>query len=135
MELHERRTVKLGIQAGTKQPIQCFDIERADGQPLEAVVRQRSFEVQRKVASSLPSLGDEDADRLLLEATSYELERARRGSIEPLNVVHRHHDRARLGQRAKHAEDAQRDRPRVRRGAFCLPPQQRDLERAPLRLG
>ena len=39
MEQQERGTMELGIEAGAEKPIQCFDTERADGQPLEAVFR------------------------------------------------------------------------------------------------
>ena len=58
MDLQELRTVEAGIQARAKQPIHSFDVEWSDRQPLEAVFRQRSLEDQRKLASSLASLGD-----------------------------------------------------------------------------
>ena len=107
MELREHGTVELHIQASTKQPIQCLDVQRPDGQPTDTAFRERSFELERKIAKSLPSPGKDEADRLLLETTSDELKRTGRGSIKPLHIVGGDNDRARFGEKAKHTEDAQ----------------------------
>ena len=98
MQLLQRGTVELGVEARAKQPIQRFDIEWSDREPLETVARQGSFEVQRGGVSRLPSLGHEEPDRLLPEPAGNELECARRRWIEPLDVIHGHHDRPGLGQ-------------------------------------
>ena len=98
VQLLQRGTVELGVEARAKQPIQRFDIEWSDREPLETVARQGSFEVQRGGVSRLPSLGHEEPDRLLPEPAGNELECARRRWIEPLDVIHGHHDRPGLGQ-------------------------------------
>ena len=89
----------------------------------------------RAGAIRLPPPGDEQADRRLSEPTGDELERTRRRRVEPLDVVDGQENRSGLGQRAHDAEEAQRDGARLRRGAFGLPPEQRNLERVPLRFG
>jgi hypothetical protein len=118
---------------GTKHAIECVEVERADEQPINATLRECSIETERKVARSLPSLGDEEANWLLLETANDELERNCRGPIQPLDIVNGDHDWTHLRERAKHAENAQRNRSRQRYGPFRLRPQQRDVERATLR--
>jgi hypothetical protein len=134
VELFECRAVELDVGAVAEQSIERVQVERPDGQPLEAIVRQRQFGQSRHVPSLQPA-GDQQSDRPFSETAGDELERTRRRSVEPLDIVDRQEDGSALGQRPHDAEEAQRDRARKRRRAFGLPAQQCHLERAPLRLG
>ncbi len=96
VQLGECRARELRIQAGTKHAIHRVEVERTDEQAINASLRERSIETERNVARRLPSLGDEDADWLLLEPANDELERNCRGPIQPLDIVNGDHDWAHL---------------------------------------
>src|SRR5256885_10070211 len=72
------------------------DYEVTGVQTCALPIWERSIETERKVAHRLRSLGDEEADRLLLETANDELERNCRGPIQPLDIVNGDHDWAHL---------------------------------------
>src|SRR5581483_238913 len=107
--------------------------ERAEPQAHEPTGREQALAVER-LGDSMPLPdGHEQPDRLRAEPPQRELERSRRGGVEPLGVVERDEERAPLGHDAKHVEHREPDRMAVWRSIPRLGDQEGDLERAPPR--
>ena len=99
-----------------------------------ALLGERAVEPERHpVAVPVGPLGEEEEDALLAEAAQRELEHEGRRAVEPLDVVHRDHERGGLRQRPQRAQERDRHRAVVRRLALRVLEQQGDLERAALR--
>ena len=105
--------------------------QRADGQPLEPLVRERALELDRaRKVRSQPQSGQEH-DRLVSETPERDLERARRRWVEPLDIVEGDEDRRLLGQGTKNVQHRKPDCVRIGRRLAGLHEQQRHLERPP----
>jgi hypothetical protein len=103
--------------------------ERTDVDPLGPVPLERPLELRRKPRE----LREQEADGLGVDAAGREREHLARRRVEPLEVVDRDDHRRRAGERAQQVEQPERDRVRLGRRTGGHGPQQRDLERQPLR--
>ena len=86
-------------RACERQPEVCLEklvngteAQRADVQPLHAVVTDRPLEV-RRLRTFAEATGEQQEDRPIAQPPQREGERARRGRIEPLDVVDREDNR------------------------------------------
>lgn len=113
--------------------------ERVDGDRLQhETFRPKAdgaFEVERIVESGRLTERAQDPGGLIGQAAEREGERRRRGGVDPLHVVDRDHDRPVRGKSPEGAERRHRYRTSVGSRPRAPGPQQRDVERAALRLG
>jgi hypothetical protein len=107
-------------------------MERADAegpyrQPLDALRLECSLELRRLRSFDDPP-GQEQKHAVGSNPTQRERERARRGRVEPLNIVDSEHDRP-FGERLQGSTDRDAQRPRIDRLLGSLVQEQRDFER------
>ena len=93
---------------------------------------RRAFELRRMRALGRPPR-QQEADRARVEPPQGERERARRGRVEPLNVVDGDQDRCAFAQELQRVAHCDRERAAIDRIARRLLSEQRHLERAPPR--
>ena len=94
-----------------QQPMERADAERSNRQPLDALRIQRLLQPGRLGASDEPP-GEQQENRARSESSQRERKRARRGRVEPLNVVDGNQNRLPLAEQAA----ARRVPPRRARG-------------------
>ncbi len=115
-----------------QEPVKRTCAQRADGQRLDALGRQRLLEARRLIPVDDTSR-EQDDDRSRFEPSQRELDRAGRRRVEPLDVVDRDGDRAGFADQLQHVAHRDRDGAGVDRIARGIVPQSGDLERAPPR--
>ena len=69
--------------------MQSTRTQRTDADALESLGAERAVETQRHRAGARRTQREQEANRATLEPASRELEHAGRGTVEPLDVVHR----------------------------------------------
>jgi len=134
-----RRTVNAKKRSPTERPtqprldqlVQRPGAQRADPNHLESLV-QRTVETQRHQAATTAQR-KEETDGKTPESPSRELQHPSRGTVEPLDVIHRDDDRRPGGQLSQHRHRRHRDRTRTSDRVTAACSQQRNLERFPLR--
>ena len=107
------------------------EAERADSDTLDPVRVEGVLDGRRLVPLSEPTRPDEQHVGLGQPAKR-EPERARRGRIEPLEVVDRDDD-VLFGEQPKRVANSNTKSPRIHRRPGCILEEQRDLERPTLR--
>jgi len=88
------------------------ETERADVQPLHSVGRDRPLEVWR-LRTFAEATGDQQEDRPIVQPPQRESECARRGRIEPLDVVDREDNRPLGGENLQRAPDRDTERAQI----------------------
>ena len=84
-----------------QQPMERADAERSNRQPLDAPRIQRLLQPGRLGASDEPP-GEQHENRARSESSQRKRKRARRGRVEPLNVVDRKQNRLPLAEQVQH---------------------------------
>ena len=113
--------------------MQRADAQRADADAFQPLIAERTVEAKRRRAAARRTQREEESDRTSLEPASGELEHARRGAVEPLDVVDRDDDRSRRSEVAEDGDRRSRDGALTGDGIGATRPQQRNFERVPLR--
>src|SRR5439155_14554067 len=129
MQLEHRWTRKAELQRVDEQPADVVGLERADAQPADAILGEtergrlldRSPTRQQQERRGHPPAG-ERAD-------------ARRGYVEPLDVVDRQHRRLRSREPLEHRKECAGAGETIGRGVVGGSPEQGNLERPALYLG
>ena len=130
----ERSLGQARIQASDQQTVQLCRPERPDRKwPKRPSTKARSRS-RGNVDEPSNRRVIEQADPLVSQAASHERKHALRLWIEPLDIVDPDDGRAFARDRAEYPQRSQCHRP-LQRLPLGLPPQQRHLERPPLRLG
>ena len=109
------------------------DAERPEPLALQAPGAERALEPERVGLGERRADGGEHADREAVQAPDGERQRPRGRGVEPLHVVDREHERARLGRAHEQRAEAGADRGGVGRLPGARAPDERDLERVALR--
>ena len=133
MDLPQHRRRQDPAEARLDQVVHVLESERRDLNPGEP--RQRSLRVDREPRALLEPECQQEADVRRVEPMRGEHEDSSRGSVEPLDVVHRDDDR--LGEREslQDAEQPEPDRTLVGRRLAGRLEQERHAQRPLLRLG
>jgi hypothetical protein len=124
----------MDVEAGAYESPERVSVERPDEEASDRLGRERPVKCERHVGLGPPAR-EEEADRLAAQAPGGELQRARRRSVEPLEVVESDYEGSRGGERSEHPEDAERDCSRKRRRSLIIDLQECDLESPALRNG
>ena len=109
--------------------MQRASAERIDLHALEPLVVERELQLRDREAVAEPA-GEEQADVLLRQAAHRERQGARRGRVQPLDVVDRDQDRLTLREQEQRVADGHREGPDIHRLVRPLSEQKRALERA-----
>jgi len=107
--------------------VQHIGGERADLDPVELVGRQGLAEAQWQDLLVGRAHRGHQANSQAGQPAHCELEDARRGPVEPPQVVDPHHDGGAGGKPRQHGQQSRRDRPVVPDILLGLGPQQRHL--------
>ncbi len=121
-------------QARSEHRLERAEAQRAKGDAMKPIRRQRPVEAEGDMIASGRSERDHEGDRLISETADGELERGSRGSVEPLAVVHHHEHRSHARALAEECQEGRGHGTSVER-RFRLLPQQRNGQGAPLGRG
>ena len=121
------------IEVNAHELVHRGNSEGPEEEMLDPVVAESAGELDRLCLVRREPNGDEHADALSVQAPAGELEHARGGLVEPLDVVHGHEHRAGICENAQAAQEGGSNCPVVGRSAARLLEQERDRERPPLR--
>ena len=134
VEAEQRRPREHAAEPSLQDRVQRARAERADLHALEPLVVDRELELRHRDAVPEPA-GEEQADVLLRQSPQRERQSARRGRVEPLDVVDRDQNRLALASRSSALRTATAS---VRTSTGSSGPsleQERGLERAAPRAG
>ena len=110
MDPHERMSGDVGVGAGSQEAA-----ERTQAQPgkldLDQAVAEGVSQAERVGMAAAQRNGE--PDRQVANAADGERECAHRGEIEPLDVVHRDHDRRPVGETSQRADRSPSDEQRI----------------------
>ena len=132
MDLGEQRPWERDPELLQHDAMESAQFERAYLDLAEAIGRKRPAHLRHDGALRSFTLGEQETDRLERQPSRGVRESSRRGSIEPLDVVHRNELRPGLGKRPKRIQDGHAHRARIRGCAFDLLEDEGAGERAPL---
>ena len=118
-----------------EEPVERCQRHRADPDAIQAIARDGGGQVERPAFVRAGANGHEQPERPVDEPPDGVRQDRGRALVEPLRIVHREEDRGRLGQQPQEARDRDRQRPLVGQRPGGLDPEERDLERMPLRVG
>ena len=90
------------------------DFQRADVLASQPAFWDHALELERHGCARRLTDGREEADALGADATERQREGRRRGTVQPLQVIHRHEHRPELREPAEHIQQCRADRPSVR---------------------
>ena len=101
MDAEQRLAGERPPETVVQQPMERADAERSNRQPLDAPRIQRLLQPGRLGAGDRPP-GEQHENRARSESSQRERKRARRGRVEPLNVVDRKQNRLPLAEQVQH---------------------------------
>jgi hypothetical protein len=124
----ERRPRERPAEPCLQKAVCGAEAEGADGQPFNAVALDRPLEL-RRYRFFTEATGEQQENGLLAHPSQGKRQRARRGRIEPLEVVDSEHERGLPGENIQRAPDSDAERARIRAIGGILD-EERHLERA-----
>jgi hypothetical protein len=107
--------------------MESADAERPHRQALDALCRQHSLQL-RQLAAVDDAPREQQEDRARTEPSQRERKRARRGRVEPLNVVDGEHHRPPLGEQVQHVAHRHSESAVIERIVCSLVAEERGLE-------
>ena len=114
VDAEQRLAAEVPAEAVVQELMQRADAERSNRQPLDAPRLQRLLQPGRLGASDKPP-GEQHENRARGESSQRKRERARRGRVEPLNVVDRKQNRLPLAEQVQHVAYSHAERAVINR--------------------
>jgi hypothetical protein len=128
MHTQKRRPRERPAEPCLQEAVCGAETEGADRQPLNALALDRPIEL-RRLRSFPKATGEQQEDRLLAHPPQGKRQHARRGRIEPLEVVDSEHERGLRSQNVQRAPDGHAECARIRAIGGILD-EERHFERA-----
>jgi hypothetical protein len=133
VQAHEQRSGRLQPEPLPKQVVDAGERERSEINPLQPWSIDSSLERRGQVAVARTADGREQRERLTGGTSNDEREDARSRAIEPLQIVDGDQDGGSERDSTEGAEGGEADRAGIGRSPNRVLPEERHLERVPLR--